>query len=102
MNNIQIAHLIVKALNHSGRHYRLDSKHKNQLMARMVWDTPPENRIKGTVNEWSAVNVSVLHLNQATQTLSILLKDPSTCFNHVGHFDALVNLTLTYYLEFGA
>lgn len=101
MNNIQIAHLIVKALNSNSVYplYKLNSKNKNQLIAVKYSMKFKEVETNNSSFTWKG---SPIHLTQTIQILSILLKDPSTCFNHVGHIDnTVVELTLKYYLEHG-
>lgn len=109
MNNTQIAHLIVKALNSGARYrrYSLDQKNKKQLMARM--HTLQKQPISDVYKALDAVESSYVGgpvpLNRAVQILTPLLKDPVKCFTEYKEehpWASLVNKTLKYYLEHGA
>lgn len=98
MNNIQIAHLIVKALNSNAVYplYKLNSKNKKQLIAvrySMKFKEPDSN----DSYQWHGTN---LHLTRTIQILKPLLKNPAKAF--IDHEHHVVNTTLKYFLEHGA
>ena len=93
MNNIQIAHLIVKALNHDygSQHFHLNQKNKKQLIAK----TPASDRYRKGIT---------VPLTYAIQVLTPLIKDPAKCFHHrpENNYSWMINKTIKYFLEYGA
>ena len=99
MNNTQIAHIIVKALNSNSVYpiYKLNSKNKNQLIAvrySMKFKEMEDNNSSFT---WKG---SPIHLTRIIQILKPLLDNPAKAF--ITHEDPTVNITLKYYLEHGS
>jgi hypothetical protein len=98
MNNIQIAHLIVKALNKRDeglRVWRLNHKNKQQIMASY------HGIQNSTMTIWN--KLSPLHLTRAIQTLSPIINNPASLFTLLAKepYDTATAATVRHILEHG-
>ena len=109
MNNIQIAHLIVKALNRNAlyRQYRLDNRNKMLVRLSLLPGTPSIHYTGGPISSLvepiPSYTGGPIAIGRAVQILKPILNDPSKCFEALAKEPPTgkIAITLKYVLEHG-